>query len=191
MPKLLGGFIDYRSFDSKRLYGKRFEWGTYYDENELQGISHMLVSDERCWLDMGYGYCYQRLVISSNVTETAKGYDIKGGYVEFIDDGTVTMRWGISSAGPGLNDAIVVGSGKIPSADNREANLHFILEQTDGTYAFDCFSILQCKINTLECDDMKYLAETIKNTSVAHQLVDFKCYGRWHINTKCDLYIWM
>ncbi len=190
MPKILGGFVDYRSANSATSYGKRFEWGKYYDVNQLQGISHTPVSHEYCWLDMGYGYCRQYLVMSWNITEAAKGYDIKGGYVKFIDDGSVTMRWGISSAGPGLNDTIVA-NGKITSVDYREAN-HFILEQIDGAYDFDCFSIQSCSTSILECADMVYYAGTITNTSVAHQLVDFRCHNsRWHPNTRCDLYIWM
>ncbi len=191
MPKILGGYVEYRTGNSATIHGNRFEWGTYYDENQLQGISHKIVSEQYCWLDMGYGYCRQYLVISSSINETAKGYDIKGSYVKFIDDDSITMSWGISSAGPGLNDTIVVGSGQVASANKRLANLHFILEQTDGTYTFDCFSIQRCNINTLACEDMEYHAGTIKDTSVAHQLVDFICYSGWQPYTKCDLFIWM
>ena len=189
MPKIVGGFVDYKSSNSRTYYGRRLEWGTYYNENQLQGISHMPVLHQYCWLDMGYGYCYQRLVISSNINEPATGYDIKGGYVNFID-GDVTTRWGISSEGRGLIDT-VVASGKIPYVTNHDANLHFLLEETDGAYTIDGFSGQRCSTLTLECEDMEFNTwTTIKNTSVAHQLVNFFCYSRWHPNTRCDFYIW-
>ena len=186
--KILGGFVEYTSQDSKTIYGKRFEWGTYYDENQLQGISHTLLSAVYCWLDIGAGYCYQYLVISSNITETEKGFNIKGGYVKFEDDGSVAMRWGISSVSSGFSDTIGA-SGKIPSADYRAANLHFILEQIDGPSQFDCFSSQNCK-SQVACLNMKFIFGTTKNTSVAYQLGDFECYSPTAYR-KCYYYIWV
>ncbi len=185
MPKILGGFVDYRSENSRTRYGNRLEWGTYYEENQLQGISHTSVASGFCKLDKGHGFCGQYLVISSNITETAKGYDIKGSYVKFIDDGSVTMRWGISSAGPGLNDTIVTN---VKIASEGSANLHFILEEIEGASQF-CFSVQQCGQSS--CLDMVTKQPCmVKNTSVSHQLIsDFRCWNAGHI--RCDLYIWI
>ncbi len=183
MPKILGGFVAYGK------YGMRFEWGTFYDK-KLEGISHPRVSHGKCTLDMGDAYCYQKLIISRNNNETEKGYNIKGGYVKIANDGSIKMRWGNSSAGPGLSDTIVA-NGEMTSEGNRLANVHFLVEQIEGVSQFDCFSNQFCSTSTSECVEKIFLG-TIKNTSVAHQFADFSGYhSKWYWESRCKSYIWI
>ena len=150
---------------------------------------------------MGLGYCHQKLIISRNNAQEEQGYDIRGGYLKFVDDDSVTMSWGVTTTGPGLNDT-VVANGIVPSrwdsatpGPQRLANLHYIIEKINGVFTFEDFSLQKCNQDTGECsqhEEFVVSQATIKNTSVRHQIVNFDCYGyKFGWSTECVTYVYL
>ncbi len=182
VPKILGGFQNYHSMDSNTYHGRRLEWGTFQHENENKGIWHELLTEGYCTLDLGSGYCYLMLVISSNIGSSETGYGIRGGYVD-DGEGSVAMRWGVDATTPGLTDTVVAALDRIglPSV-----NLHFMIQPIDGAFQFSDICVYQCAPNETFTS-----LRILEDSYVAREIANVKC---WSIEMKtqvnCKLYIW-
>ena len=183
MPKILGGFINYFNAQSSVLYGRRLEWGTYHDKNEFFGILHVELTEGYCTLDMGLGYCFLTLVISTKYTDGETGYDIRGGrYIEG-GNGTVTMSWGVDSTASGFTDTHVATWDR---TDLPSANLHFMIQQISGAVQFSDICMYLCTT-----DETFTSLTMINNSSAAHEIANFECWSNvMNMIVTCKLYIW-
>ena len=196
--KIIGGFTDYHTSDSTVLLGRPFKWGAF--DQTVDGTYHVLASRGFCTFDHGWGYCYQRLIISSNTSYTGPGYDIRGGYIQFVDDGNIAMNWGVNYTSPGFRDTVVFRGEAITSTGVRDANLHLVLETIDGPFQFREISEQMCNINTngsvteSKCKDEVFISTLREraSASIAHEFPHFRCWStEWGSATSCKSYIWI
>ncbi len=198
ITKILGGFTEYRSPNSEEIYGRRFEWGAFQGGNYSTYISYVTLLHGFCTLDMGLGYCYLKLVILSNTNYTGPGYDIRGGYIQFVDDGSIAMNWGVNYTSPGFTDTVVYSGEAVTSIGVRDANLHFMLETIDELFQFSDISKQKCNITTDEtqshCKNEIFTSQLGErtSTSIAHEFARFRCWSiEWGQSTFCKSFIWM
>ncbi len=68
--------------------------------------------------------------------------------MQFVDDGSIAMIWGVNYTSPGCTDTVVFRGEAITSIGVRVANLHFMFETIDGSFQFSDISVQMCKIDT-------------------------------------------
>ena len=76
--KILGGFTDVYSTNSRTHYGKAYKWGSH--QNGQSGTKVLTVTNSYCWSASRKtrGYCYQRLVVSTKNKANENYYEILG-----------------------------------------------------------------------------------------------------------------
>ena len=194
-PKVIGGFTEYKTLDSVSLLGRQFEWGASYQN--VDNISHVLLrlTHGYCTWNQEPSYCYQRLIVSSDASYKGMAYDVRGGYIQFIDDGSIAMRWGVNYTSQRFTDTVVFIGKAITSTGIRDAELHFVLEAINGTFQFISeISEQRCSMNTDECNEEAIAFRSGERTStfIAHEIGRFKCYSiDWFGSSYCKQTIYL
>ena len=198
--KILGGFTDLYSTNSQTHYGRRYEWGSH--QTGQPGTQVLTVSRSYCWnaFTRSRGYCYQKLIVSTQNNANEEYYEILGtkqvvmnSRSQYIDRTRHQYEQQSVDLDNGESD-ITVYSGESWSPGNNAwgyAYLHYIVKRSTRQPVTDALSTQDRNAGSEQFTQTEQFVGSQDPTSNRATIGQFRCWtAAWGENSNCYTYIW-